>query len=722
MRADVERWSQRHLEEAQATGRPLLLVVSGTSGLDRWILRRAVRRWTGEVAILGLARSRGEAEREAARRLASFRAAPVVLPTLVVWSRAARRPPRGLGAWLFGSPDHPTRLRRLIDAVAHGRRVFIQIGPAIAERSEAVDGSVRLQVASWRRALRDERRVVVGPPLPRAEPFFRAIESHPLSQAEVSRIAAETGNKTPAVFRRFRRELRITAARYQHEAVVLLYWLLRVLWTRIYRGVEVREEDIERIRQAIRDGSAVLVPSHRSHLDYLLLSWLLYVHRVVVPHIVAGRNMDLPVAGQLLRGAGAFFIKRSFRDDPVHAVVFERYLREMVRRGFLLEYFIEGGRSRTGRMLPPRLGVLARLVEAAAQRRPYQEVTLLPLAISFEKVAETRSYVRELRGIPKERESWWALLRATRRILGENHGRVVLRVGEPLLLGRRLVQMGWEDGTEEHRRDEVARLGRELVDRIGRAQVVMGVHVAALTAQSAPPGADHDSAFDRGRFGRWIAALRAVGAALDAELDDPGAMEAAREVVRRRGLLGAERRAELELLANHALHGLASAGLLAWSIEAEESLPTAPPPLYGVLTRLLGEELIGVSLEPDDPKAWQEARRIAVAFGIGDPVGSARCDEIREAFRPVIEAVWLVLEHGSAVVAELPGSKKRWQVGRLRELGEDELERGRIRRPEALFSSALGHALTAFCNDSLGHDETEGVASQLSARLATATP
>ena len=134
-------------------------------------------------------------------------------------------------------------------------------------------------------------------------------------------------------------------------------WLLSWLWNRLYDGVTVRH--LDRARELAGDHTLVYVPCHRSHIDYLLLSYVLFYGGVMLPHIAAGNNLNLPVAGPLLRRGGAFFMRRKFAGDALYTAVFESYVDHLFTHGFAMEYFVEGGRSRSGRMLSARWGCFA---------------------------------------------------------------------------------------------------------------------------------------------------------------------------------------------------------------------------------------------------------------------------------------------------------------------------------------------------------------------------
>ena len=192
-------------------------------------------------------------------------------------------------------------------------------------------------------------------------------------------------------------------------------------------------QHFEALKQVVPGHEVIYVPSHRSHIDYLLLSYLLYSHGLVPPHIAAGVNLNLPVIGPILRRGGAFFLRRSFKANPLYSAVFSEYVATLIGRGDSIEYFIEGGRSRTGRLLTPKAGMLVMTVRAFL-RQPHRPVLFQPVYIGYERLIEGKSYLDELSGRPKQKETVWALLRAAVGILRRNYGRVTVSFAEPVLL------------------------------------------------------------------------------------------------------------------------------------------------------------------------------------------------------------------------------------------------------------------------------------------------
>ena len=220
------------------------------------------------------------------------------------------------------------------------------------------------------------------------------------------------------------------AANYSHAFIRFMEAALARLWNRLYDGVVFGH--VETLEQTAEGNEVVYVPCHRSHMDYLLLSYAIYVHGYAIPHIAAGINLNLPIVGRFLRKGGAFFIRRSFRGNALYTVVFMKYLAAIMARGHSIEYFIEGGRSRTGRLLQPKTGMLSMTVRSFL-RDPARPIVFIPVYFGYERIVEGATYIGELSGKPKEKESVFGLIR-TLRSLREKFGQVHVNLGEPIQL------------------------------------------------------------------------------------------------------------------------------------------------------------------------------------------------------------------------------------------------------------------------------------------------
>ncbi|QPR28891.1 glycerol-3-phosphate 1-O-acyltransferase PlsB [Edwardsiella hoshinae] len=274
------------------------------------------------------------------------------------------------------------------------------------------------------------RLAAVGPRLPDRQALFnkllasKAIEKAVEDEARSKKISREKAQQNAVAL------MEEIAANFTYEAVRLSDRVLSWTWNRLYQGINVH--NAERVRQLAQDGHEIVyVPCHRSHMDYLLLSYVLYHQGLVPPHIAAGINLNFWPAGPIFRRLGAFFIRRTFKGNKLYSTVFREYLGELFSRGYSVEYFMEGGRSRTGRLLEPKTGTLAMTLQAMLRggKRP---ITLVPVYIGYEHVMEVATYAKELRGATKEKESLPQMVRGLRKL--RNLGQGYVNFGEPISL------------------------------------------------------------------------------------------------------------------------------------------------------------------------------------------------------------------------------------------------------------------------------------------------
>jgi glycerol-3-phosphate O-acyltransferase len=278
------------------------------------------------------------------------------------------------------------------------------------------------------------------------------------------------------------------AANMNSTFLAVLNVIVGGIFRRMFASIDVA--GVEKVAGYAKKHPLVLVPSHRSYFDFLILSWLFYSNHLVPPHIAARDNMGFGPFGFIFRRAGAFFLRRSF-SDPLYKEVFRRYVAYLVKEGFTQEFFIEGGRSRTGKTLAPRLGMLSWHVEAflAGARR---DLFFVPIAITYERLVEEGAMVEELEGGKKTQESTLGLLRA-RKFLQRRFGSVFVNFGEPISLAealgarRALLAEGSSDEIEEEKRRFVEALGHRIVERINWATVANATSVAACAILGSAP-------------------------------------------------------------------------------------------------------------------------------------------------------------------------------------------------------------------------------------------
>ena len=216
----------------------------------------------------------------------------------------------------------------------------------------------------------------------------------------------------------------------------------------------------------------MIISCHRSHIDYLLLSYVFYKNNIQLPFIAAGNNLSFFPIGPIFRRSGAFFLRRSFRGNDLYGEVFAKYMAILLQEGLPLEFFIEGGRSRTGKMVMPKYGLLSMILQAY-QEKYCDNLAAVPVYIGYDRVIEEKSYLHELAGSPKVPENTAEIIKST-KILRKRYGRVYINIGEPIIMKdylesqeKDLVEM-----TLEERQSLYRKIGYETVLAINKVSVI----------------------------------------------------------------------------------------------------------------------------------------------------------------------------------------------------------------------------------------------------------
>jgi len=397
------------------------------------------------------------------------------------------------------------RFRRLLALLLNGRDTVVHFSTPVSLRSVMTEAGDIQQPERFARKIarvlrthfRRIRAAVIGPDLSHRRTVVDSVlNAEPVRDAIAATAARE--NISPAKAWRKAHDMAMeVAADYSHPVVRSVSFLLSNFWNKLYDGIAMHHFD--KVRAAAPGHEVVYVPCHRSHADYLLLSYQLHQAGVVVPHIAAGVNLNLPVIGPVLRRGGAFFLRRSFKGNALYSVVFNEYLAQLIDRGVPIEYFIEGGRSRTGRLLAPRAGMLVMTVRAFL-RAPRRPVLFQPVYIGYEKLMEGKSYVGELSGKAKEKESLIGLLRGL-KVLRQRYGHVALNFGEPIELNPLLdaASPDWRaasadpDAKPEWLNGVVDNLAEQIQVNINRAADVNPINLLALALLATPKHAMAES-------------------------------------------------------------------------------------------------------------------------------------------------------------------------------------------------------------------------------------
>lgn len=341
---------------------------------------------------------------------------------------------------------------KLYKILISGRDCYTRFSRTVSFKDIKVDDKQDISVLAHKLArvarihFAKQRAASVGPKLPvRQEMLNKLLTNLALAEA----IQEEAKSKHIGLDKAKKNALSLLneiAANFSYRMLRVTDSVLTWAWNRLYQGLKVTNADP--VRELAENGHEIVyAPCHRSHMDYLLLSYVLYRQGLVPPHIAAGINLNFWPAGPIFRRLGAFFIRRSFKGNKLYTAVFREYLAELFIRGYAVEYFIEGGRSRTGRLLAPKTGMLLMTIQTLL-RGDTRPITIVPVYIGYEHVLEVATYANELRGAKKEKESLWSTIKAFLKLKKLGFGYV--NFGSPIPLNQFLNQHipEWRDAID----------------------------------------------------------------------------------------------------------------------------------------------------------------------------------------------------------------------------------------------------------------------------------
>lgn len=475
----------------QAANRPVLVLLDAPTRLERQILNDWVDRNRPpetRVTTLKILPSR--------RRLPGYRTDPALtlrlerdqdtymFPLRVAWlapERGGERTAQWIDILKLGDPRDPNPLHQQLILARHPDRIRIiqGSGASASEIRQAHRDSVEvLSLEDF--ATRKAHRV-----LDRAERELRGnrykvprfLHVDILAGAEfrdgVLRIASETGMPAELAFAKARYYLREMAAGHSTFLIDLIAVAIHWLYTRGYNEILYDHERIQEIARLGQEHPIAFLPSHRSQLDRLSLQYVLWQNDLPPNHTAAGINLNFFPVGPLIRRTGAFFIRRSFRDNPLYKHVLKSYLDYLVEKRFPLEWYMEGGRSRTGKLLPPKLGMLSWVVDSV-RRGKSEDLYLIPTSIAYDQVQDLAALVAESQGAVKEKESF-AWLFSSVRSLRRRYGNIHIRFAEPISIAKEVPSAV---RTEED--IEIQKLAFEVMYRISRVTPVTPTSVVSI--------------------------------------------------------------------------------------------------------------------------------------------------------------------------------------------------------------------------------------------------
>jgi glycerol-3-phosphate O-acyltransferase len=369
-----------------------------------------------------------------------------IIPQLILFKKTPEKDSLSLANIFFGFKDHLGIVRKIGLFFRHHHRAIIDFGQPLDLKAYLADQSSQRSLSDMSAEIRQrliesidqQKRIILGPIMKSRQQLKEIVLTDQRVSGKIEDMAS--GNKTK------RRKLRKKAGEYFDEIAadynityVQIFRLFVIwLWKRIFEEIDVDTDGSAKVREWARRGPVIYVPSHKSHIDYLILNYVLYEYHMHVPRIAAGQNLAFWPMGHIFRKSGAFFIRRSFSGARLYSEVFVRYIKALVEEGHPIEFYIEGGRSRNGILVSPKTGFLSILLKAYKEGF-CNDLIFVPTSISYDRIIEGQSYLKEIGGGAKEQENLKQFIRA-RRFLQRRYGKIYVRFNQPFSLREYLSQ------------------------------------------------------------------------------------------------------------------------------------------------------------------------------------------------------------------------------------------------------------------------------------------
>lgn len=365
-----------------------------------------------------------------------------LVPMMILYERGQRRVNRPFWEELLGDPDQPGIIKRILTAVRTWTVPELLIGNPVYLVAEFEEFGADYDLESLNfeirnkllHAINERIRVNRGPERMSRTEIKEKVLQDPKVQKAIEEAVSRNAMQEYEIRKKAESFVEEMAADQRIQVHHFLFHFLKWLFGKIFNEIDVREYQFEALKRTNETGSLIYVSCHKSHLDYLLIGYLSFVNHMAIPYMAAGKNLSFWPVGPILRNAGAFFIRRSFQKlglfTRLYTRVFEAYLKVLITEKININFYIEGGRSRTGKLLPPRLGMLSFILQAVDEDY-VPDLAFVPSFVSYDQVPEEGSYLRELAGTEKEKESLWSFLRS-RQVLKRKYGKAYIRFHPPV--------------------------------------------------------------------------------------------------------------------------------------------------------------------------------------------------------------------------------------------------------------------------------------------------
>ncbi|MBU1340386.1 MAG: 1-acyl-sn-glycerol-3-phosphate acyltransferase [Proteobacteria bacterium] len=399
----------------------------------------------------------------------------VIIPEDIIYVTKPMRKDPALTDILFGTHEKPGLIKRFFTILKKPEKIRVELAnpvnlkefikrPAIEQLdSEFQAHRLRSHLVD---ILNRQRKSITGPVLKSRQEITEDILTRKSLREYLAQYALENNLTLSKTHKKAAGYIKEIASTYNLQVINFANWLLTWIFKNIFEDLVLNQDEINRMREKSTEAPLILVPCHKSHLDYLLLPYVMFRNNMPCPHIAAGKNLSFWPLGPLFRGGGAFFLRRTFKGAPLYAKIFAAYLEKLLYEGFNIKIFIEGGRSRTGKPLTPRPGGLAMLINAY-NNGACDNLYFVPIFIGYDRVLEEDAYLKEIEGGKKNPETLKGLINA-RKFLKKKYGKVYMRFDEPISIKEYIQQknINLSKTTQEDYMAFVKRFGYKLINAI----------------------------------------------------------------------------------------------------------------------------------------------------------------------------------------------------------------------------------------------------------------
>ncbi len=364
-----------------------------------------------------------------------------ILPQAIVFGSNPTKKNQNLFDIIFGTTEKPRKLRKLFTIIKNPQKIIVEISDPVNLKNFLKDPEIAALALEFQthmlrshllKLVNNQIRSVIGPIIKTRQEITEDILTDRYLQEYLADYASQKKISLSKTRKKATGYIKEIAANYNIKVIQAAALILKWVFKNIFDGIVIDQEGLAKVKEASKDAPLILVPCHKSHLDYLLIPYVMYLNKMPPPHIAAGKNLSFWPLGPILRTGGAFFLRRSFKGAILYKKIFNAYITKLLSEGFNIKIFIEGTRSRTGKLLSPTFGILS-MVFNAYLKKSCDDLIFVPIYVGYDRVLEEHAYLKELEGQKKDPESVSQILKA-RKLLKKKYGKVYIKFDNPISL------------------------------------------------------------------------------------------------------------------------------------------------------------------------------------------------------------------------------------------------------------------------------------------------